>query len=86
MEKNRKNKSAIGKAGNISNDMISNGVFGQVIGGGTALIGGKKPAFTASNAKIRGGNCDIVTDPFGSWTGVSVDDPYDKPIQDADDL
>ena len=28
----------------------------------------------------------INTDPFGSWTGVSADDPYEKPIQDADDL
>ena len=28
----------------------------------------------------------IVTDPLGSWTGVPVDDPYEKPIQDADDL
>jgi len=33
-------------------------------------------------------NCenDIHTDPQGSWTGVPFDDPYDKPIQDADDL
>lgn len=29
---------------------------------------------------------DIDTDPQGSWTGVRTDDPYDKPIQDADDL
>ena len=28
----------------------------------------------------------IITDPLGSWTGVSVDDVLDKPIQDADDL
>ncbi|MBQ8689108.1 MAG: hypothetical protein IJ515_01945 [Clostridia bacterium] len=27
----------------------------------------------------------IITDPQGSWTGVP-DDPYEKPIQDADDL
>ena len=27
----------------------------------------------------------INTDPQGSYTGVP-DDPYDKPIQDADDL
>jgi len=27
----------------------------------------------------------IDTDPFGSYTGVP-DDPYDKPVQDADDL
>ena len=29
---------------------------------------------------------DIHTDPLGSWTGVPLDDPYDRPIQDADDL
>lgn len=28
----------------------------------------------------------INTDPDGSWTGVSTEDPFDKPIQDADDL
>ena len=27
----------------------------------------------------------IVADPFGSYTGL-VKDPYDKPVQDADDL
>lgn len=27
----------------------------------------------------------IVTDPFGSYTG-RTDDPYEKPVQDADDL
>ena len=27
----------------------------------------------------------IVTDPFGSYTGL-VKDPYEKPVQDADDL
>jgi len=27
----------------------------------------------------------IVTDPFGSYTGL-VKDPDEKPIQDADDL
>ena len=86
MEKNRKNKNANGKMGNIATGTLSDGVFGQVIGGGTALIHGKKPTFTASNAKIRGGDCEIVTDPLGSWTGVPVDDPYDRPIQDADDL
>ena len=29
---------------------------------------------------------NIITDPQGSWTGVPLDDPYDRPIQDADDL
>lgn len=27
----------------------------------------------------------IVTDPFGSYTGRPID-PYEKPVQDADDL
>ena len=27
----------------------------------------------------------IDTDPYGSYTGVP-DDPYDMPVQDADDL
>ena len=27
----------------------------------------------------------IITDPFGSYTGRGVD-PYEKPVQDADDL
>lgn len=29
---------------------------------------------------------EIITDPFGSYTGVCVDDKYERPIQDADDL
>lgn len=28
---------------------------------------------------------DIVTDPFGMYTGIA-DDPAERPIQDADDL
>ena len=28
----------------------------------------------------------IITDPFGSWTGVPTDDKYEMPIQDVDDL
>ena len=27
----------------------------------------------------------IVTDPFGSYTGL-VHNPFEKPVQDADDL
>ena len=27
----------------------------------------------------------ILTDPMGSYTGV-CEDPYEKPVQDADDL
>ncbi len=26
------------------------------------------------------------TDPDGSYTGTNPDDPFDKPVQDADDL
>ena len=54
---------------------------GAVIGGGTAVIRGKRPSvITADTAQ------GIVTDPLGSWTGVPADDPYEKPVQDADDL
>jgi hypothetical protein len=31
-------------------------------------------------------NSNINTDPLGSWTGIPTDDPYERPIQDADDL
>ena len=37
------------------------------------------------NAKMSTDQDRINTDPQGSYTGVP-DDPYDKPIQDADDL
>ena len=66
-------------------DSAPKGAIGQVIGGGMAVTDGKKPVFTASNAKNRTRRGEIVTDPLGSWTGVP-EDPYDKPIQDADDL
>ena len=36
-------------------------------------------------AKMSEDQDRINTDPQGSYTGVP-DDPYDKPIQDADDL
>ena len=29
---------------------------------------------------------NIVVDPFGSWTGVPVENPLDTPVQDVDDL
>ncbi len=32
-----------------------------------------------------GNETRIETDPLGSWTGIP-EDPYDMPIQDADDL
>ena len=28
----------------------------------------------------------IIVDPFGSWTGVSLDNVMDTPVQDVDDL
>ncbi len=28
----------------------------------------------------------IITDPYGSWTGVNMENKYEKPIQDVDDL
>ena len=28
----------------------------------------------------------IIVDPFGSWTGVPLDNKYDTPVQDVDDL
>ncbi len=28
----------------------------------------------------------IITDPYGSWTGVNVENKYEKPVQDVDDL
>ena len=31
-------------------------------------------------------NSSIIVDPFGSWTGVPVENPLDDPIQDVDDL
>lgn len=29
---------------------------------------------------------EIITDPFGSYTGVDTEDKYAIPVQDADDL
>ncbi len=37
------------------------------------------------SAKMSTDEGRIDTDPYGSYTGVP-DDPYDMPIQDADDL
>lgn len=86
MEKNRKKKGTSDRVGVVGNGEVSGGAFGQVIGGGTALVRDKKQVFTASDAKKRSSGYDIVSDPLGSWTGVPVDDPYEKPVQDADDL
>jgi hypothetical protein len=46
---------------------------------------GEKPDKVALS-QAKGYENEIITDPFGSYTGVPVDDPYDKPVQDADDL
>ncbi len=40
---------------------------------------------TADNIKMQPDG-RIITDPFGSWTGISEDDIFDQPIQDVDDL
>ena len=37
------------------------------------------------NRTIFTADKDINTDPLGMWTGVPTD-PYDEPVQDADDL
>ena len=42
--------------------------------------------YNSSNLFCDNYGNDIHTDPLGSWTGVPLDDPYDQPIQDADDL
>ena len=34
---------------------------------------------------LRSNVFPVVTDPFGSYTGL-VQDLYEKPVQDADDL
>ena len=86
METNRKSKGMNEASVDMPADGLTGGAFGQVIGGGTALVRGKKQVFTASDAIKRSSGCDIVSDPLGSWTGVPVDDPYEKPVQDADDL
>ena len=46
---------------------------------------GKDPQ-KAALSQTQSYESEIITDPFGSYTGVPTDDPYDKPIQDADDL
>ncbi len=56
----------------------------------------EKTSLNRQNAKMIGRRVDfsmkggderdrIITDPQGSYTGVP-EDPYDKPVQDADDL
>ena len=80
MKKNDKSKRG------FSNEVILGiGTGANVIGGGTAVIRGKTPHIRTSGMTVDE-QLKINTDPFGSWTGVPTDDPYEKPIQDADDL
>lgn len=70
----------------FSNDVILGiGSGANVIGGGTAVIRGKAPRVRTVGMTVDEQR-EINTDPLGSWTGVPTDDPYEKPIQDADDL
>jgi hypothetical protein len=43
-------------------------------------------AMNKAKTQLQTYDHEIITDPFGSYTGVPTEDPYDKPIQDADDL
>ncbi len=45
-----------------------------------------KKAMNKALSQTKGYDNEIITDPFGSYTGVPSDDPYSKPIQDVDDL
>lgn len=45
----------------------------------------KAPTIALWNNVIAAAPAPIVTDPNGSYTGRPAD-PYEKPIQDADDL
>ena len=38
-----------------------------------------------NNTEKQGSPQEIVTDPFGMYTGIP-EDPMDRPVQDADDL
>lgn len=40
---------------------------------------------TVKDKKLEKLEEKIVSDPFGSYTGL-VKDPFEKPVQDADDL
>lgn len=48
-------------------------------------VKGVFPITTPDNGIGIGGYYAIVTDPFGSYTGHSID-PDETPVQDADDL
>lgn len=39
------------------------------------------------DSNTKNTTCDnIITDPFGSWTGTDITNQYEKPVQDVDDL
>ena len=46
----------------------------------------KAKAHRGAGDAERGEKPEIITDPFGSYTGVDVEDKYAIPVQDADDL
>ena len=51
------------------------------------MQGEKKESIVGkSTAADMSADARINTDPNGSWTGVATEDPYEKPVQDADDL
>ena len=88
-EKNNKQRlteiSERGKKARMELPDIGVGAAGSVIGGGTAVLDGR--CRYGAGVTFRKKRADqIDTDPLGSWTGVPTDDPYEKPIQDADDL
>ena len=43
-------------------------------------------AINTSDKYQNGKKNEIITDPFGSWTGTPTDGKYEKPVQDVDDL
>ncbi len=58
-------------------------ISSDVIRGVSAIA--KKASKSKNKSDFTTAYNSINTDPQGSWTGVP-EDPYDKPIQDADDL
>lgn len=45
-----------------------------------------KKAMSVAKTQATSYENEINTDPFGSYTGVPTADPFEEPIQDADDL
>ena len=46
----------------------------------------KKSKAKKADKTLRGAFVHPQTDPLGSYTGTVTDAPYEKPVQDADDL